>query len=255
MSASRALKDAFAFLNEPAIALGTNPRGLWLSTALTVLALGQGCGGSRQAPDSDSVHASVARVPVGPTEVHTRRAGDPRAPGVLLLHGARFSSADWEELGTLAALADAGFHAVAVDLPGYGESPPHETPRPEAFLDELLSALELERPVLVSPSMSGRFSLPFAAAHPARLAGLVPVGAVAGEGDLEALAGVELAALVVWGENDDVVPLEQGRALSQAIPGASLWVVPGAGHPCYLDAPEEFHARLIAFARSQAAPR
>jgi len=231
-------------------------RGPWLSLAGVLLALGPGCGGAQEATDPDpGVHSGGDRIPVGTTEVYARRAGDPGDPSVLLLHGARFSSADWEELGTLRALAEAGFHAVAVDLPGYGESPPHETPRPEVFLDELVSALELERPVLVSPSMSGRFSLPFAAAQPARLAGFVPVGVVAGEADLEALAGVELATLVVWGEQDDVVPLEQGRALSQAIPKASLWVVPGAGHSCYLDAPEDFHARLIAFARSQAAPR
>jgi pimeloyl-ACP methyl ester carboxylesterase len=192
---------------------------------------------------------------VGATEVHARRAGDPSDPGVLLLHGARFSSADWEELGTLAALAGAGLHAVAVDLPGFGQSPPHETPEPEAFLGDLLSALELERPVLVSPSMSGRFSLPFAALHPERLAGLVPVGAVASAGDLEALAAVELPMLVVWGEQDEVIPLEQGRTLAAAMPSAALWIVLGASHACYLDAPEEFHARLIAFARAQSPAR
>jgi pimeloyl-ACP methyl ester carboxylesterase len=202
--------------------------------------------------DSGSVvDASSDGVRVGSTEVHVRRAGEPGAPGVLLLHGARFSSADWEGLGTLAALAGAGFQAVAVDLPGYGESPPHETPVPEEFLGELLAALDLERPVLVSPSMSGRFGLAFAAAHPASLSGFVPIGVVATAADLEALAKVELATWVVWGENDELVPLDQGRALAKALRGATLWIVPGASHPCYLDAPEEFHARLIAFARAR----
>ena len=37
---------------------------------------------------------------------------------VLLLHGARFTSSTWKELGTLDALADAGFASVAVDIPG-----------------------------------------------------------------------------------------------------------------------------------------
>ena len=188
---------------------------------------------------------------VGSAEVHLRRAGEAGAPAVLLLHGARFSSADWEALGTLEALAGAGFQAVAVDLPGYGESPPHETPVPEEFLGELLLALDLERPVLVSPSMSGRFSLPFAAAHPEALSGFVPVGVVATAADLQALARVDLASWVVWGENDELVPLEQGRALAGALRNATLWVVPGASHPCYRDAPEEFHARLIAFAKAQ----
>lgn len=43
--------------------------------------------------------------------------GDPRLT-VLLLHGIRFSSENWLNIGTLETLAKAGCRAVAVDLPG-----------------------------------------------------------------------------------------------------------------------------------------
>lgn len=39
------------------------------------------------------------------------------ARNVLLLHGAKYSAQTWQNLGTLAVLADAGFRVAAVDLP------------------------------------------------------------------------------------------------------------------------------------------
>lgn len=41
---------------------------------------------------------------------------------VLLLHGIRFSSETWLNLQTLSKLGEAGYRAVAVDLPGMSES-------------------------------------------------------------------------------------------------------------------------------------
>lgn len=237
---------------------------------LVLLALALGCGGEPRAPDTlpeglppvvaqdapdpdrtaDSVIDSTVDVDGQP--VHLRAAGSQGAPAVLLLHGARFSSADWEELGTLVALAGAGFRAVAADLPGHGRSPARELATPDeaaAFLGRLIEALGLERPALVAPSMSGRFALPLVAADPARLLAFVPVG-VAGSGPwLEALGAVELPTLVVWGGADTLIPLAEGRALAASLPGAELFVIEGAGHPCYLDDPAAFHARLVAFLR------
>ena len=51
-----------------------------------------------------------------------REAGDPGAPVALLVHGYPNSSYLWKDV--LPAVADAGWRAVAPDLPGFGDSEP-----------------------------------------------------------------------------------------------------------------------------------
>lgn len=46
------------------------------------------------------------------------------------------------------------------------------------FLHRVLQELGMQRPVLVSPSMSGRFALPFLLEHGDQLAGFVPIAPV-----------------------------------------------------------------------------
>ena len=40
----------------------------------------------------------------------------------MLTHGAAYDSSTWEKTNTLKALSDAGYKAIAVDLPGFGKS-------------------------------------------------------------------------------------------------------------------------------------
>lgn len=195
------------------------------------------------------VRVESADVVVDGKRVHLLRAGAPSAerPPVLLLHGQRFRARTWQDAGTLALLATEGFEALAVDLPGYGDSEPSEAPR-EDFLAALIDALAIAPPVVVSPSMSGAFSLPAVVARPDRFAGFVPV-APAG---IERMSpwpvdGPSLPTFVLWGADDPVFPSTGAARLAERIPGATFALVEGAGHACYLDRPDAFHERLLAF--------
>src|SRR4051794_36923709 len=96
--------------------------------------------------------------------IHYLESGAPAWPTVLFLHGASFSSQTWQELGTLAFLAQHGYRVVAIDLPGFGQSESVELP-PLDFLLAFLEYLSLDKPILVSPSLSGMYSLPLVAAY------------------------------------------------------------------------------------------
>ena len=180
--------------------------------------------------------------------IHGRAAGPKSGAPVLLLHGAAFDSGTWEELGTLGVLVGAGFRAVAIDLPGFGGSKAAHAD-PEHFLEKLVPALGLERPVIVSPSMSGGFSFPFVLAHPDRIAGFVPVAPVGAVEYAKRLHASPVPALVVWGERDSTFPISQARPLADSFTDGRVLVLPDARHPAYLDQPELFHRELVEFVK------
>ncbi len=62
----------------------------------------------------------------------------------------------------------------------------------------------------------------------------------------EVLPTIQVPTLLVWGDADARSPLDVARQLSDAIPGARLVVIPGAGHVSNLEAPERFNAEVRA---------
>ncbi|NWS61203.1 ABHEA protein, partial [Chunga burmeisteri] len=138
-------------------------------------------------------------------------------------------------------------------MPGYGDSPPAEMVATAqgrvAFLDHVLQELGMRRPVLISPSMSGRFSLPFLLEQGDRLAGFVPIAPV-GTKDYtaEQYRRVQTPTLILYGDRDTSLGTQALQNL-QHLPGHHVAVVPNAGHACYLDKPEDFHRALLGFLR------
>jgi abhydrolase domain-containing protein 14 len=185
-------------------------------------------------------------VRVGDVDVHVLDLGTKGAPTVLLLHGGRFSSATWRKLGTLRYLAERGLRVVAVDLPGFGKTP-RSRQDPALFLAGLMDALGMSRVVLVSPSMSGRFSLPFLIARPELVAGLVAVAPVGIPRFVDRLADIAVPVLTVWGSEDNVVPIQNADLLEQRMSKVEQLVLQDAGHPSYLDQPARFHEALVRF--------
>lgn len=178
--------------------------------------------------------------------IHYLETGPINSVNVLFLHGASFSAQTWQEIGTMEILAKRGYRAVAVDIPGYGRSQRISVSN-FGFLVELLKILNLQQPILVSPSMSGAYSLPFVINHGDKLSGFVAISPVGIERFQDELEGLELATLAIWGSNDRIVPVAQADLLIKLMPNSQKVILDRAGHACYIRETAEFHQHLIKF--------
>lgn len=187
----------------------------------------------------DVAFNAVVREPAG---------DDGKALTVLFLHGGSYTSRIWADRDILDRVSAAGHRAVAVDLPGSGGT--DATDEPEA---EVLAALVGElapagRVILVSPSASGRYSLALLAeATEVDLAGFVAVAPVGIDGFTAGPSANDLPALLIWGENDDVIPVSQAETLGAQLSGSEFVVIPDGSHAPYDDHPEEFSDVLLGF--------
>jgi pimeloyl-ACP methyl ester carboxylesterase/DNA-binding response OmpR family regulator len=264
--------------------------------------------------------------------IHARVQGSPGRRLLLLIHG---WSSSWYALSPLLPLLSERFYCVAVDLPGYGESPPlpHRATIP-AYADLLADLVRQLSPVvpavILGHSMGGMISLTMALRHPdvvERLVLLCPTisgklsfwintfispitmiervplfntivanlepyllsatdrlmrpasfaertgisqadyerlradarrpgqGRVRAEcftamraNDLQGKLGtLTMPALVIWGMEDNTVPLRDASVVADEWPNAELRVLPKAGHWPQFETPDVTWRHIRAF--------
>ena len=54
-------------------------------------------------------------------------------------------------------------------------------------------------------------------------------------------------ALIVWGRQDAIIPLECGRLFEKALPNSSLKIIDDCGHSPAIEKPQEFLAAVNLF--------
>ena len=120
-------------------------------------------------------------APVNGVRIHYQEAGEENAPPIILIHGFISSNLIWSHV--LQPLAQAGFRAIAPDLPGYGYS---DKPADAQYtIDEqaravigLMNQLGIDQAVIAGTSYGGAVASIIALDYPQRVKKLILVGAV-----------------------------------------------------------------------------
>ncbi|KAL1473762.1 hypothetical protein MTO96_038488 [Rhipicephalus appendiculatus] len=153
---------------------------------------------------------------------------------VLMLHGAAFKSQTWYDLGTLGNLGLMGYRVVAIDIPGYGNSPSGTIPDKAAFVQHLLTALHLNDPVIVRCN-TGDAPVDVSQVY-APLRAYVP-------NPVPNLSCIKVPTMVVFGEHDR----GSSSAILNLLPNSVAVEIPNGRHPAYLDDPKLWHQALYNF--------
>ena len=264
-------------------------------------------------------------------QLHAVEKGQPNRQVALLVHG---WSSSWYAMSPLLGLLSQRFRAIAVDLPGYGASPPlSERAMIPAYADVLVDFIEkvTDGPVvLVGHSMGGMISLTMALRYPALVERMVLIGPTIsgrlsrhinllvspinllerfglgslivstlerlmvgltdrlmrpasfaertgitaadymrlradarrpGQGRVRAecffamrendlrgrLSQVEAPSLVLWGAEDNTVPLRDAGVVADEWPEADLRIIPKAGHWPHFETPDITRRQIAAF--------
>lgn len=61
------------------------------------------------------------------------------------------------------------------------------------------------------------------------------------------LQAIHVPTLVVWGRNDELIPVDDARKFGRGIRGARIVVVEQSGHVPQIEKPEEFNRALLEF--------
>lgn len=122
--------------------------------------------------------------------IHRMAWGDPKLPGVVLVHGGAAHAHWWS---FLAPLLSQRYHVVALDLSGHGDSGRRPNYTRRIWADEVLGVIEAANfigpPIVVGHSMGGIVSIVTASVYGDRLAGAIIVDSPVRRPDPESDSG------------------------------------------------------------------
>ena len=159
-------------------------------------------------------------------------------PIVLLLHDEGRSADQWREF---VPLLESRFRVIAPDLPDGGIP---------AAIELVRSALGGERYGVIGHGTGGSLALRLAAEG--AVDAMVLLDAPRAEGvDDGVLGAIDFPVLLLWGEDDALVPVSVAEKLNDAIATSTLGLLPGCGHDLTDEAPATIAPMILEYLRAR----
>lgn len=185
--------------------------------------------------------------------VYCQTSGDPVNLLVLGIHGLsqRNGWHTWEPI--LEPLGNAGFFAVSVDMPGWGQSPawdnnPHSNESAVKSVLEIVASLDKKKVNLMGKSWGGGVAINVALKHPELVSSLILSAPAFRE--LEKLRDLDLPTLIVWAKDDAVIPVTFAEQFNSRIRRSQLVLYDTGGHGVASANADDFGLRVVEFLRS-----
>jgi pimeloyl-ACP methyl ester carboxylesterase len=158
-------------------------------------------------------------------------------PIVLLLHDGGRSADQWREF---VPLLESRFRVVVPDLPANDDE----------ALEQLETLLDGERCGVIGHGTGGALAQTLAVRGGVDAMVLLDSPRAEGVGD-EDLASFDFPVLLLWGEDDEVVPVAVAEELNDAIPTSTLGLLPGCGHDLTDEAAATIAPMILEYLRAR----
>jgi pimeloyl-ACP methyl ester carboxylesterase len=175
---------------------------------------------------------------------------------VVLLHGRNSHSGTWRKNASHLA-KETGWRVIAPSLsPWRGSAEELEISGYVNVVDELLSKLKIENSVLVGNSMGGwiamRLALIRKSVQALVLEDSAGIDKPSDPETLHALDKLGIPVLILWGREDQVLPVDAGERINSEIKKSELVVFDKVGHVPHWEKPEEFNKLVLDFVKINA---
>lgn len=185
--------------------------------------------------------------------VYGRAAGETGCPLVLGIHGwsQRNGWHTWAPL--LEPLAQAGYFAVSVDMPGWGDSlawsdAPLTVDLGLTAVEAIVLGLGYPQAAIMGKSWGGGIALELALRSPGKVKSLI-LSAPAYR-DFENLKQLIQPVLLAWSKDDPVIPYRYAKMLTDSIRNVELVAYETGGHSAAPKNAEQFAPIAIDFLNS-----